>query len=250
MIKVVILGAGTAIPVPGYSPAGTVVQLDGELLLFDIGPGTLARLAIAGFDYREIDMVFLTHHHPDHTLDLVTLFQTYDSTPGWSRRKPLSLVGCRGTAHFYEQLMMIYPDIGPSTYRLEIFELGEETLAFEEWRVKTVLTGHTATSLAYRLEAQDKSIVFSGDATFTPGLINLAHLADVFVCESSFPGEMPAPDHLTAQQAGWIAQQAGVGSLVLVHLYPPAQVADLLSQIRKNYAGPVEVAYDGLTLLL
>ena len=250
MIKVVILGAGTAIPIPGYSPAGTVVQFDSELILFDIGPGTLARLAIAGFDYREVDRVFLTHHHPDHTLDLVTLFQTYESTPGWSRRKPLSLVGCRGTAHFYEQLLTIYPDFSPSTYHLEIIELGEEFLAFDGWRVNTTLTGHTANSLAYRLEAQGKSVVFSGDATLTPGLVNLAHLADIFVCECSFPGEMPSPDHLTAEQAGWIAQQAEVGRLVLVHLYPSAQDADLLSQIRINYTGPVEIAYDGLTLLL
>src|SRR5512143_1075017 len=102
-MRLTILGAGTAIPLPGFSPAGHLVLIGDQPLLFDIGPGTLARLAAAGIDYRDLDHLFLTHHHSDHTLDLVTLLQDYDSTPGWVRRKPFHLIGCRGTQAFYER---------------------------------------------------------------------------------------------------------------------------------------------------
>ena len=250
MIRLVILGAGTAIPIPGYSPAGHLVQIGDMLLLFDIGPGTLSRLAAAGFDYRQLDTIFITHHHPDHTLDLVTLLQAYDSTPGWVRRDALRLVGGRGTTLFYKQLMAAYPDIGVTSYHLDLQEMGEDRLVFPEWSVSAALTGHTSYSLGYRLEAEGKSIVFSGDATLTPGLVNLAEQADIFICECSFPGDGASSDHLAAGQVGWLAQVAGVKRLVLVHLYPPALKVDLISLVREEYSGQAEIATDGLALSL
>jgi len=250
MIQLVILGAGTAIPIHGYSPAGHLVHIGETPLLFDIGPGTLSRLAEAGVDYRDLDTIFITHHHPDHTLDLVTLLQVYDSTPGWVRRDPLRLVGGQGTALFYKQLMTAYPDIAVTTYHLDLIEMGEERLIFPNWTVSAALTGHTSTSLGYRLEAEGKSIVFSGDATLTPELVKLANQADVFICECSFPGAEASSEHLAAGQVGWLAQAAGVKRLVLVHLYPPAREVDLLSQVCKEYSGQVEIAADGLALSL
>ncbi len=102
MIRVVILGAGTAIPMTGYSPAGNLVQTDSGFLLVDVGPGTLSRLAAVGVDYRELDHILITHHHSDHTLDLVTLVQAYDSTPGWVREEVLQLIGGRGTGELFK----------------------------------------------------------------------------------------------------------------------------------------------------
>lgn len=250
MIRLVILGAGTGIPIPGYSPAGHLVQIRDTPILFDIGPGTLPRLAAAGVDYRELDTIFITHHHPDHTLDLVTLFQAYDSTPGWARRDPLRLVGGRGTALFYKQLMTAYPDISPTTYHLDLIEMEQDRLVFQDWTVSAALTGHTPNSLGYRLEAEGKSIVFSGDATLTAGLAKLADQADIFICECSFPGVEASSDHLAAGQVGWLAQKAGVKRLILVHLYPPAREVDLLSQIGKEFGGQAEIATDGLALSL
>ena len=250
MIRLVILGAGTAIPIPGYSPAGHLVQIGTKPLLFDIGPGTLSRLAETGVDYRDLDSIFITHHHSDHTLDLVTLIQAYDSTPGWVRSVPLQLVGGAGTAQFFEKLMAAYPGIGPNSYQLQVHEISQEKLVFPGWTVRSELTGHTSNSLGYRLEAEGKSIAFSGDAILTSGLVNLADQTDVFICECSYPGNVAPGDHLAAEQVGRLAQKAGVKRLVLVHLYPPAREVDLLSQIRKEYAGRVEVAFDGLTIVL
>jgi ribonuclease BN (tRNA processing enzyme) len=248
MMRLMVLGAGTAIPMPGHSPAGHLVLIDEQPLLFDLGPGTISRLAAAGVDYRILEELFLTHLHSDHTLDLATLLQIYDSTPGWVRNRPLRLNGCKGTRDFYDRLMAAYPGITPSTYSLEIRELGAERLEGPGWVVESALTGHTPASLGYRLEAEGKSIVFSGDAASGEALLDLARQADIFVCECSFPGDAPTADHLNAVQAGRLAAEAGVKSLLLVHLYPPAYQVDLLSQIGRNYRGPVEIAVDGLSI--
>jgi ribonuclease BN (tRNA processing enzyme) len=250
MIRLVILGAGTGIPIPGYSPAGFLVQIGDTPLLIDIGPGTLSRLAAAGVDYRDLGTIFLTHHHPDHTLDLVTLLQDYDSTPGWVRREPFHIIGGRGTGLFFRRLMKAYPDIAPIGYDLEIKEMGKDSLVFAGWSVRAALTGHTSNSLGFRLEAERKAIAFSGDATLKPELVRLADQADVFVCECSFPGDEAPGGHLAARQVGWLAEQARVRRLILVHLYPPAREVDLLAQVRKEFSGQAELAADGLTITL
>jgi len=250
MIRIVILGAGTAIPMTGYSPAGHLVQSDSGFLLVDIGPGILSRLATMGVDYRALDHILISHHHSDHTLDLVTLIQAFDSTPGWVREEVLHLIGGRGTGEFFSQLMSTYPGIGPTFYRVEIHEMMQESLALPGWEVKSGLTGHTPDSLGYRLEVEGKVIVFSGDATLTMDLVNLAEQADVFVCECSFPGSSGVGDHLAAEQVGWIAAKANVKKLVLVHMYPHTLKSDLQDQIGKEYTGQVVVAKDGLQLLL
>jgi len=250
MIRLVVLGAGTAIPMTGYSPAGHLIQSDSGFLLVDIGPGTLSRLAAVGVDYRELDHILITHHHSDHTLDLVTLIQAFDSTPGWVREKALQLVGGRGTGEFLRQLMVTYPGIGPTSYQVVIHEMMQGTLEFSGWEVKSTLTGHTPDSLGYRLEVDGKVVVFSGDATLTMDLVNLAEQADVFVCECSFPGSSGVGDHLAAEQVGWIAAKARVKKLVLVHMYPYTLKSDLQAQIRKEYSGQVVVAMDGLELFL
>ena len=102
-----ILGAGTGVPIPQHSPAGVLIQIGATPLLFDLGPGTLSRLNAAGVSYRDLEYVFLTHLHPDHTLDLVMLLQALNWTPGFVRERTLHLIGCPGTQSLYEGLLCV-----------------------------------------------------------------------------------------------------------------------------------------------
>ncbi|MGC8787456.1 MAG: MBL fold metallo-hydrolase [Anaerolineae bacterium] len=249
-IKVTVLGAGTALPWPERSAPGHLVQFGNTALLFDIGPGTVARLAQAGVGYSDVEYVFVTHLHPDHVLDLAALIQANSCTPGWMREKALHLAGCQGLAAFYQGLLALFPDIAPQTYGVNVRELGTERIAYAHWTIETCLTGHTATSLAYRLEANGRAIVFSGDATLSPALIHLARQADLLVCECSFPGDDGGPDHLAARQVGRLALEAGAKRLAVVHLYPVALQADVLSVIGEEYVGPIWIAHDGATWVI
>jgi ribonuclease BN (tRNA processing enzyme) len=244
-MQVTILGAGTALPVSQHSPAGVLVHVGTTPLLFDAGPGTLARLAAAGVSYRDLEYVFLTHHHSDHTMDLVTFLQANDSTPGWTRTRPVHLTGGHGTQVFYEQLMLVYPGIAPQAYALDIRELAGGRADFAGWPIETALTGHTPASIGYRLEAEGKTMVYTGDATETPSLVNLARHADVFICECAFPKGYRTIDHMTADAVGRIAHAAKTKKVVLTHLYPPALDVDVAAQIRTEFEGEIIVAVDG-----
>ncbi len=249
-MEIFFLGTGTAVPVRQHAPSGLLVVANDQAILLDIGPGTLNRLGLAGFSYTRLHHLLITHFHPDHTLDLATLLQVFNFTPGAERKDPFTIIACPGIEDFYQRLLELYPDLSPLTYKLNIKQVFQDRFSIGELEVRCAPTGHTPESIAYRLEDGKHSLVYSGDATPRGQLVQLAEKADLLVCECSFPAGWETEDHLNADTAGTIAQQAGVKSLVLTHTYPPAQAVDLAAQVRRHYAGTVQVAVDGLKLTL
>jgi ribonuclease BN (tRNA processing enzyme) len=247
-MTVTVLGSGTCIPVPARSAPGYLVRFGQTPILVDAGPGALARLAAAGVSYRELATVLVSHLHPDHTLDLVTLFQANAATPGFHRTLPLALVGCRGLSSLLSRLFEIYDGIRPEEYALDIREIGAETAQYPPgWTLTTGLSGHAPGSLCFRFEYRGRILAYSGDASTRGSLATVARGAHLLLCECSLPDGWPVEDHLSAGDVGKIAREAGVDHVVLTHLYPPSQDADVVAQVRRRYDGEVTLAYDGWT---
>ena len=70
-MKIVILGSGTITPDKDRNPSGLVVQASDMWMVVDMGPGILRRMSEAEIDVRWIDVLLITHFHPDHISDLV-----------------------------------------------------------------------------------------------------------------------------------------------------------------------------------
>jgi ribonuclease BN (tRNA processing enzyme) len=243
-MKLTVLGAGTCIPYPGYSPAGYLVAIGGMPVLLDAGPGTLVRLTEQGASYRDLDLVLISHLHPDHFLDLLTLLQASNATPGWRRERPLQVYGPQGFEDFLEKLFGIIDGVAPETFPLQVHELASGQVDFGTWSLQTALTGHTGESLAYRLDEGSHALVYSGDVARPESLVALAQGADLLLIECSLPDGWQTPDHLVPAQVGELAQAASVRSVVLTHRYPPAIQADVVSQVKAVYSGPVFAAID------
>lgn len=243
-----MLGGGTCVPVAGYSPPGYVLRIGASITLIDPGPGSLGRMAEYAIDYRRVGHVLVSHLHPDHTLDILTLIQALGAAPGFERQEDLTLIGCAGLTVFVERLLVTYEDIAPETFQVQIQEFGGNVIQFAAVTARAARTLHTAESLAFRLESDEGSLVFSGDVADPDRLIELCDDADVLICECSFPEGEGVSDHLTAGQAGRLAQAASVRRLILTHLYPPAIEADVVSQAKAHYDGPVVKAHDGLVV--
>ena len=247
-MEVFFLGTGTAVPIKNHAPAGLLVVAAGQLILLDIGPGTLTRLEAVGFSCTQLHHLLLTHFHPDHTLDLATLLQVFNFAPGAERIEPFTIIACPGIQDFYRRLLELYPDLYPLSYELKLKQVFQDVFSIGMLKVRCAPTGHTPESIAYRMEDGSNSLVYSGDASPRGELVRLANGADMLVCECSFPAGWETEDHLNADTAGVIAQQAGVKSLILTHTYPPAQAVDLIAQVRSHYTGAVRLAIDGLHL--
>jgi len=247
-MELIVLGSGTAIPRPGRSPAGYAVRVGQETLLLDSGPGTLGRLAQAGLDYAAINHVFYTHLHADHTADLIALLAAA-VIPGYERLSDLQITGPRGMRDFIARLLQLYPSLEPaSRYRLTTRELGEGYADYDDWQVLAKPLPHTANSIGYRLTAEGKTIVYSGDTEYCQNIIELAQNADLLVLECSYPDGQGRPGHLTPRECGAIATAARARRLLLTHLYPECDAVDIAAQCRAAYSGEVIVAEDLLRI--
>ena len=91
-------------------------------------------------------------------------------------------------------------------------------------------------------------LAMSGDADTCEELVDLARDADVFVCDSSAPGERKIDGHLTPGLAGGYAERAAARELVLTHFCPDCDGYDLCAGARAKYRGKITLATDLLRL--
>jgi ribonuclease BN (tRNA processing enzyme) len=123
---------------------------------------------------------------------------------------------------------------------------GPDEVRGEGLLIRSAPTHHTEGSLAYRVEAAGRSLVYSGDTDESDSLADLAQGADLLVLEAANPFKVPG--HLTPAEAGRLAARAGVGRLLLTHFYPPCDEVDVVALAAQEFPGEVVRAEDGLSL--
>lgn len=250
-MKITILGSGTCVPRLARSASSVLVRAGGRSLVFDTGPGTIRRLLEAGCEPGHVSAYFYTHLHPDHSADFVPMI--FAAKYGRETRRPFTVAAGQGFSGFYEALKAAYGhwielDSGVMGIR-ELSVDGPDSIDFSGVIVKSLPVLHTPLSLAYRVEeAGGKSLVISGDTDYCENLVSLACGADLFICEAALPDELKLEGHLTPSLAGRIATDAGVGRLVLTHIYPECDAVDIVAQCRRTWAGPLTVAADLMEL--
>jgi ribonuclease BN (tRNA processing enzyme) len=248
-LAAIILGSGTCVPSLQRSACSALVFTDQVNILLDCGPITIHKLLEINTTINDIDYLLLSHFHPDHTGELVNILFATKYPDGNQRGVPLTVIGGPGFNDFYSGLEKVYgPWMSPSADFVTLIEMPPDqtnTLLFGSISVATTPTEHRPESIAYRIsDPYGKTIVYSGDTDVSENLIALAQDADIFICESALPDDLKAPGHLTPSLAGKMAQQANVKKLVLTHFYPECEKADIISQCRKNYSGPLVIAQD------
>ncbi len=246
-MQLTFLGTGTGLPTSGRAPAGLLARIGDACLLFDSGAGTIGRLLARGVEPTTLDYLYYTHPHSDHTADLIPLLQAMDLA---RRTRDLHLTAPSAFWPFLDRLLALQPWAHPATYELRRHTAEADPCAGPGWAVSAAPTHHMPGSHGYRLEAEGKVVVISGDAAECPELVALAHGADLLVLECSFPDELAKPDHLTPSQAARIAAMAGATHLVLTHFYQSCREPVVRSQAAKFFSGPLTLARDGLMLPL
>jgi ribonuclease BN (tRNA processing enzyme) len=247
-VEICVIGSGTGIPSRRRRPPALVVRVKGYTLLFDCGAGTIWSLAEAGLDYRDLDSIWFTHFHPDHTAGLVPLLFAARS-PDYGRKKPLLVGGATGLKDFFRRLHGVYGswiELDPALLTFEEIEHTDSTeMELSFGKLFTLQMDHTKESLGYRLETKDGFVIsYSGDTEYCSNAVTLAREADLFFCECSFPDNLEVKGHLTPQWAGRVAQEAACKRLVLIHLYPMCDEIDVVAACGKEYSGEIVLAED------
>jgi ribonuclease BN (tRNA processing enzyme) len=245
-LKVTMLGTGVGIPQPGRSQAAILVEADQPLLL-DCGAGTLLRLDQIGANIESLDTVVLTHLHLDHVSDLLALANAryLSDMPG------LQIFGPAGTEEYLRSAKRLYPNL--SEMGVAVRELlPMDSISLNGFDIFAEEARHSLPALAFRLEAEEKVVVYSGDTEPSARVAALAKDADLLVHECSFPEPFDVTNHSTPKKLGRMLKNQGIKRIVLTHLYPQAAgCEDLMAeQVIEGSGVPAIVAWDMMTLSL
>lgn len=258
--RLIILGslAGPSVGAARRQSSNLLVHGE-DAYVVDCGYGATEQFVRAkAAPFRNVRDVFITHHHPDHNIELGTFvyFAWYAGL-----EQPLGLYGPPPLQRIWDGYQIaMKPDVdvwlGDIGHKplppITVHEVAGAGPVMQDANVKvtSAVVHHppVVPALAYRFDFPDRSIVFSGDTTPSDNLIALARGADVLVHEAIYVQAVkPQPNtsvpvnnsggspiagdpaklrahvlgsHTTAEQVGQVAAAAGVKTLVMSHLAP------------------------------
>lgn len=276
MDQLVLLGTGTPNSEVHRSGSGVAIVVDDIPYLFDSGPGIIRRCQAAfekgvkGLDLSNLDRVFLTHLHSDHTTGIPDLLLS-----PWvlGRREPLKVQGPPGTRNMVGSIHRAYEqDIEVRVCGLErandtghrfIVKEIDEGVVHEDERIKisAFRVKHTSfrDAFGYRTDTGNRRIAISGDRVISGNVEEQYRDLDILVHEvystSGFCNKSPGwkayhrNAHTSSTELAEVLCRVRPKLTILYHqLLWGTSSEDILNEIREIYDGEVIFGDDLLIL--
>jgi ribonuclease BN (tRNA processing enzyme) len=267
-VAVQILGSGGPRINPDRASTSYLLWIDAQArVLVDMGGGAFLRFGQAQAKLGDLSLVIISHLHPDHVSDLPALLWLSHQI----RKDPLPIVGPSGNdvapnfptflSRLFDEKNGAFQVLGPTLgatqgktgggVRLDIgvvdaTKLGPSTV-FDRQGVTVTALGiphGDIPTLAYRVQTRDVSVVFSSDQTGTnPRFVEFAKGANVLVMHLNIAAGAKSPLHASPAVVGRVAQEAGVGRLIVSHI-SQFDLDAAIAELKKFYTGPLTIGSD------
>lgn len=255
-MRLTVLGGSAAGINTGAGCSGYLVDSGATRIVLDLGPGTLPELRRHA-DFRVLDGIVISHMHLDHILDLAALRFALAYNPIEPRcRLPLWLPP--GGEEQLGRVARAFAE--PSTedeFFATVFEVQEydpdDRLTLGNLDMTFLPTIHYVPCWAMRLDAVGgPSLGYTADTGPATPLAPFFEGVDVLVSEATLlePDDNP-PDrrgHLTADEAGSLARQAGAATLVLSHIWEERGFDVVRAAAATVFGGRLVVAHPGVVV--
>lgn len=278
---VVLMGTkgGPAIRPGSSMPTSNLFVLNGQQIVVDCGLGVTKGLVDQGMQLRDLSLIFITHMHSDHYLELGPLIHTA-WTAGLKTR--VDVYGPDGIAAYWDNFLASMkadidlriadegrPDLR-ALLRIHVIDAGD-VMTHEDVCVSAMRTAHPplVDCFALSFKTAQTHVVFSGDTAPLSTMAAFAKGADLLIHEAMLEAALPAlmarigngsdklmthmlVSHTFAHDAAKIATTAGVKRLALSHLVPSDDPdygpKDWQDAAAGHWDGPLIVGHDGVKI--
>tara|TARA_Y100000994_G_C15633717_1_gene418177 strand:- start:53 stop:1111 length:1059 start_codon:yes stop_codon:yes gene_type:complete len=256
-LSAAVCGSRSPLPSPGRAETCILVAAGDDLFVVDIGDGSNDNLRGWNIDFRKIKAVLITHLHSDHISDLPGLHQN-----AWvvgERSSKLRVYGPEGVDQFTKGIEMAYAHdyvfrnehhgdaVAPLEYAgfdTSVIDLNNPVI-FDNGELKItafkVVHEPIEPALGFKFEYKGRSLVITGDTSYTQSVIDNSMNVDVLFHEAQANHMLAVIEelqrsrgmdllatvlddittyHTTLVEAAEIANKANVKKLFFYHLTP------------------------------
>ncbi len=278
-IRVSILGSGLPWVTKSQAAGSVLIEVGNsqrDVLVFDLGAGSLANFSGLKVPVTSLKNVFLSHLHADHVADYLTLMGSFVKA---GRLDPVEIWGgasddpARGVARFVEAIqealawdhasMAGYvPTTGAGATAHEVAY--DRTEAIYERNGVTITSFPVIHALngavGFRIDYGGQSVVFSGDTKPTMTLVEAAQDCDLLIHETFLPAEtfaelMSFPidqarivvneAHTPANAAGLVFDMVQPRMAAMWHCHVvDGYIDSVFDGVRVAYSGPATLCQD------
>ena len=273
--KIIFLGTGNPNPDPNHLGVSVLLLVNNIPYIFDCGPGLVRNASklnpkyggkLNGFDVKNLNKVFISHLHSDHTLGYPDLILT-----PWvmGRVVPIEAFGPTGLKAMTDNILEAYKediniritglekenDIG---WRVKVNEI-KEGIIYKDTNISveafSVEHGNWKESYGFLIITPDRKIVISGDCRPSKKLMAKSKNVDILIHEVYSAEKLKTREskwqkyhpqfHTSTYELGEMASQIKPALLLLYHqLYWGDSDIDLVKQIKTKWNGNVISAQD------
>lgn len=224
-MKLTVLGNSGGFPAAGGATSGYLLEIEGHYILIDCGSGVLSNM-FRYINIAQLDAVIITHLHSDHISDVDVLKYAVDLSRKYGLdREPL-------------------PVFAPATPEMAADSLqGEGLLIVGQLKehmkmnlyganLETYRMNHPVETYGLRIEHEGRVFAFTADSTPCESLDDLLQDADLAIMDAGMleKHRKPVMMHLTAAECAETANRCGVKRLLLTHILPLIDPAELLAE--------------------
>lgn len=250
MVELTVLGNYGPYATAQGACSGYLINAEGFLIMLDCGNGSFSKLQKYA-DCSKLGILILSHLHPDHYCDIYCLRQAlkYQMKEG-KRKDPVFVYLPEGPEQIVEEIRQ-WDDV------FTIVSLQEAQVAvndFNLFQLGFFSVQHQVPAYGVQFSVgEERLLTYTGDTGWFPQLTEYCQNSRYLLAEASLRGYELAErgaDHMTAGQAGTLAQSSGAENLILTHFFPEANLHQLQREAEQTFDGTIYMSATGKKYVL